>query len=89
MLEFSLADLTWGQLEFLTDYTGRTNDEMLEAFGNRQLTGKDIIAVLAVAENPDDPRAALESVRKTRVADVRMNFADISDEELEEVKENN
>lgn len=80
-LSFSLAELTWGQLEFLTDYTGKTNDEMIEAFASRDLKGRDIIAILAISQNPDDPASAVEDIRNMAVADVRLNFADADVEE--------
>lgn len=92
-VKFDLDNITLGQLEFLTDYTGRTSDELLEAFANREIYGRDIIAILAIGKNPADPAAAVEDVRNLAVADVQLDFdSGVSEEDdtnVEDVDQDN
>jgi hypothetical protein len=68
-IRFNVDDLTLGQAEFLCEYTGRTVASVAEAFTSGNRTIRDLIAVLALTLNPDNPQAALPEVRAPRVAD--------------------
>jgi len=65
-------DLTLGQAEFWGEFTGRTIMELkdiLEDAENR-MTAKDLVALASMSINPDDPTAALEQVRSTKVIEL-------------------
>ena len=69
-MEFKIDEVTVGQAEFICEYTGRSLAEFADILESTNLTGRDIVAVLAVIENPEDPEAALPAVRKIKVSDI-------------------
>ena len=73
-LTFNVDDITFGQVEFLTDETGCSVNEVMEKLRTGAFAGRDLVVVLALATDPDDPARAMEEIRKTRVADIKLNI---------------
>ena len=73
-VNFNLENMTVGQAEFITDYTKRSLAEFMEVLDSSNLMGRDIIAVLAVIQNPEDPQAALPEVRQMKITDVSLDL---------------
>jgi hypothetical protein len=68
-ITLNFEQLTLGQAEFLCDYTGRTIDQLEEAITGG-LTARDVVAIVAVSRQPDNPQAAVERVRSLKVSDL-------------------
>ncbi len=72
-------NLTLGQTEFITDYSGLSLNELQVRFETLAFDTKDLIAIMCVASNPEDPEAALPEVRAIKLvelADIDVVFAD-------------
>ena len=70
---FNVDELTVGQAEFICDYTQRSLTEFAEVLGTTELSARDIVAILAVIENPENPNEALEAVRAQPIAHVDLS----------------
>ena len=68
---FDADSLSFGQAEFLCEYTGRSLDELQQILTTGQLGGRDLVAILAISRNPDDPQAAVPEVRAAKVSDLQ------------------
>ncbi len=67
-ITINVEEMTLGQAEFWSDYTGRTLGEMEELLEDqRKMKVKDIVAFAAIAQNPEDPAAALPDIRGQRI----------------------
>lgn len=67
---FDIAKLTLGQTEFITDYAGMSLAELQQAFEDGIFGARELIAVLAIAKNPEDPAAALAEVKALPLIDM-------------------
>lgn len=73
-LTLDVENITFGQVEFLTETTGHTVNELMERLRSGEFAGKDLMAVMAIAKNPDDPAAAMDEIRKTPIADIQLSL---------------
>lgn len=63
-------NLTLGQTEFITDYSGLSIHELYARFKAEQFDARDLIAIMCVARSPEDPEAALPEVRAIKITDL-------------------
>ena len=75
-LNFDLNNMTLGQTEFVTDYTGRGVNELLEVLQSGDLGARDLIAIMCLARNQEDPASELETVRNLKV--IELNTSDLN-----------
>ena len=61
---FDFDALTIGQAEFLTEYTGRSLQGLIDLIDTKDYTARDMVAILAVATSPDDPASAVDEIRR-------------------------
>jgi len=73
-LTFNVDEITFGQVEFLTDETGCSVNEVMEKLRTGNFAGRDLVVVLALASNPDNPAAAMDEIRRTPVADIKLQL---------------
>ena len=69
-MKFDVDSMTLGQTEFVTDYTKRTVQELFDVLKSGDLSTRDLIAIMALSRNPDDPASELEAVRNLKVVEL-------------------
>lgn len=72
-VQFDVDNLTVGQAEFLSEYTGRTIQELMDVIETKEYMGRDLTAMLAVVLHPEDPEAGLEDVRNMKASDISVS----------------
>lgn len=64
---FNADDLTGDQAIFLNEKTGLTIPELMTAIETENFTPQTVIAMAALALNPEDPATAYDELRKEKI----------------------
>jgi hypothetical protein len=72
-ITLNVDDMTYGQTEFLEDFTEMDLDQLMERIQTNRVTTKMTIAMLAMSISPEDPAAALDQVRQMKISETQVN----------------
>lgn len=79
-LVLDIDNITFGQVEFLGEQTGYSVNELMDRLRTGDFMGKDLVAIMALAMNPDDPHAAMDEIRRSPIADIKLQIPETTDE---------